>query len=368
MSARNQGLVPKSIISSLKQTDYNQWQREQAPRGQKLRLFLPPAISAVLKKEDKKSLQKIKDKRSAERKAPGMGLKVTSSSRQKLGWQPVKTKDKAKTDTLENIKILQRLSKSKMASLEELKHHSHVLLEKNQDLVEEIQEIEADSAKHARSLLQQYDMFGRIIATLRDSNQNQVGVARAELGAVEKMVEKNMGKLDLELKRVSTKVHTFQEEVNVLRTYMDKEYPLKAVQISSLLRSIRNLSEEQQDELEDTEDLAKRFLETLAGKAREEQERILQTVADKTLLQYQDGLEQMHRNNMELKKQIETQKEIIEDLVKEIKELHKSIIMLHQSLGDPRDVIFPDVLLRRPRCTPDMEVILNIPTDEDFPL
>ncbi|KAG8131529.1 hypothetical protein E2320_009453 [Naja naja] len=49
---------------------------------------------------------------------------------------------------------------------------------------------------------------------------------------------------------------------------MDKEYPLKAVQIASLLRSIRNLNEEQQD-----------------------------------------GLEQMHRNNKELRRQIDVQKE-----------------------------------------------------------
>ncbi|KAL7975941.1 hypothetical protein Chor_005499 [Crotalus horridus] len=175
-------------------------------------------------------------------------------------------------------------------------------MEKNKELMEKIQETEADSASQARTLLQQYDMFG-------DSNQNQVGVAKAELKAVEKNVEKNMTKMDLELKRVGTKVHTLQEEVNLLRTYMDKEYPLKAVQISSLLRNIRNLNEEQQYELEDTEDLAKRFLDSLAGKARDEQERILQSVADKTLLQYQDGLEQMHRNNVELRRQIKAQKE-----------------------------------------------------------
>ncbi|XP_032074530.1 uncharacterized protein C20orf96 homolog [Thamnophis elegans] len=173
--------------------------------------------------------------------------------------------------------------------------------------------------------------------------------------------------LNQELTRVDTRVHTMQEEVNVLRSYMDKEYPLKAVQIASLLRTIRNLNEEQQDELEDTEDLARRFLDTLTKKARDEQERILHSVADKKLLQYQDGLEQMHRNNTELRRQIDVQKEVIDDLVEEVTELQKSIITLHHSLEDPYNIIFPDVLLRRPKCTPDMEVVLDIPTD-DFPL
>ncbi|KAK9404986.1 putative protein C20orf96 like [Crotalus adamanteus] len=376
MSARNPNLFPRSFIGSLNQTDYSQWEREAMPRRPKLRLFLPPAPPPGMK-EGKKFLQKIQPKRSEDRKARALVLRATPSMRHKVGWHQALTEEMAKA----NIKILQRLSKSKMTSLEELRHHSSILMEKNKELMEKIQETEADSASQARTLLQQYDMFGRIIATLQDSNQNQVGVAKAELKAVEKNVEKNMMKMDLELKRVGTKVHTLQEEVNLLRTYMDKEYPLKAVQISSLLRNIRNLNEEQQVdgggapsqgwaeyELEDTEDLAKRFLDSLAGKARDEQERILQSVADKTLLQYQDGLEQMHRNNVELRRQIKAQKEVIDDLVKEVKELHKSIIVLHQSAGDPYSTIFPDVLLRRPKCTPDMEVVLNIPTDGDFPL
>ncbi|XP_058030624.1 uncharacterized protein C20orf96 homolog [Ahaetulla prasina] len=364
MSSRNPSLFPKSFISSLNQTDYSQWEREEVPRKPKLRLLLPPTVPAGMKKEGNKFQQKIQPKKSEERKARSLALKATPSMRYKVGWHQALTEEMAKA----NIKILQRLSKSKTASLEELRRHSVVLLEKNKALMETIQETEADSANQARSLLQQYDMFGRIIATLRDSNQNQAGIAKAELSDAEKKVEKKMAKLDQELKRVGTKVHTLQEEVNVLRTYMDKEYPLKAVQIASLLRSIRNLNEEQQYELEDTEDLARRFLDTLAGKARDEQERILRSVADKTLLQYQDGLEQMHRNNTELRRQIGVQKEVIDDLMKEVTELHKSIICLHQSLGDPYNIIFPDILLRRPKCTPDMEVVLNVPTDDDFPL
>ncbi|XP_070604843.1 uncharacterized protein C20orf96 homolog isoform X2 [Erythrolamprus reginae] len=364
MWSRGLSLYPKSFISSLNQTDYSQWEREEAPRRPKFRLHLPPSMTPGTKKEGKKFLQKMQSRKTDDRKAWSLALKASPSMRHKVGWHQALTEEMTKA----NIRILQRLSKSKTASLEELKRHSSVLMEKNKELMESIQEAEANSATQARSLLQQYDMFGRIITTLRDSNQNQVGVAKAELSSAEKKVEKKMAKMDQELKQVSSRVHTLQEEVNVLRTYMDKEYPLKAVQISSLLRSIRNLNEEQQDELEDTEDLARRFLESLAGKARDEQEHILQSVADKTLLQYQDGLEQMHRNNTELRRQIGVQKEVIDDLVNEVGELHKNIAFLHGALGDPYNTIFPDILLRQPKCTPDMEVVLNIPTDEDFPL
>ncbi|XP_061463408.1 uncharacterized protein C20orf96-like [Rhineura floridana] len=368
MAFMDSHIFPKSVIRTIRQTDYSQWQREDVGRKHTLKLSLPPVLASKdWKKEGKNgSPRKPKDKRIEWGKTPGLVVKMTPSVRQRAAWQQNLIREMKVAKRLESIKIIQRLSKSKTISLEELKHHSNVLLEKNQQLMKEIKEMDADTASQARGFLQQYDMFGTIITSLRDSSQNHVGVAKADLEATEKMVEKNLGKLDQEMKRMQTKVHALQEELNTLRTYMDKEYPVKAVQIASLMRNIRNLREEQQDELEDMEDLSKRFLETLAGKAREEQELILQDVAKKKLMQYQDGLQQMNRNNLHLKRQIDAQKEIIDGLVKEIKGLHKSIIRLHHSVGDPREVIFADVLLRRPKCTPDMEIILNISTDEDF--
>lgn len=298
----------------------------------------------------------------------GSRLKISPSMKQKAAWQHIAAKETGGAKSLENIRIMQKLSKNKMNSLDELKHHSSVLLEKNLQLMEDIKETDAQTVKEARELLQQYDMFGATIASLQDSSQNQVGVAKAELQATEKMVENRMGKLDQERKRMTSKVQIVQDELNVLRTYMDKEYPVRAVQIASLLRSIRNLGEEQQDELEDIEDLSKRFLESLAGKVREEEENILQAVAENQLSQYKDGLSQMNRNNMGLRRQIKAQKELIDDMLNEIQELQKKIMSLHDVIRDPREVIFANVLLRRPRCHPDMEVVLDIPTEGDFPL
>lgn len=45
---------------------------------------------------------------------------------------------------------------------------------------------------------------------------------------------------------MNRKVHALQDELGVLRTYMDKEYPAKAIQIDQLLRDIQSLKEEQQ--------------------------------------------------------------------------------------------------------------------------
>ncbi|XP_048354074.1 uncharacterized protein C20orf96 homolog, partial [Sphaerodactylus townsendi] len=258
------------------------------------------------------------------------------------------------------------LSKAKKGSLEEVKRHSRFLLEKNRQLMEDIQEKDAETSRCARDLLQQYDMFGTIIATLQDSSQNQVGVMKAELQEAEKTVDKSMGKLDQELSRMTTRVHTLQEELNFLRTYMDKEYPVKSVQIASLLRSIKDLNEEQQDELEEAKETATLFLQTITENIKGETDKILQAVIDERLLDYQGGLQQMDRNNQELRRQIETQQKIIDDLEKDIHVLHTDTMMFHNALKPPRCVIFEDVLLQRPICTPDMEIVLNIPTEGDL--
>lgn len=57
-------------------------------------------------------------------------------------------------------KFFQKLTKSKRKSLHELKHHSATLVETNGRLAQDIQQTDASTAKHARDLLQQYEMFG----------------------------------------------------------------------------------------------------------------------------------------------------------------------------------------------------------------
>lgn len=135
------------------------------------------------------------------------------------------------------------------------------------------------------------------------------------------------------------------------------------MQIVLLLSNIQNLKKQQQDEIEQTEKMGQAILEELEKKAQLEQEEILQKVVEEVLL-HQDGLKQMVINNHVLRREIIRQKEIIKDLEEEISELKRSVQTLRQSARDPREMIFADVFLHRPKCTPDTEVVLHIPTEE----
>ncbi|KFZ63888.1 Uncharacterized protein C20orf96 [Antrostomus carolinensis] len=189
--------------------------------------------------------------------------------------------------------------------------------------MEDIQHTDDSTAKEARDLLQQHEVFQRTEAMLQIFNQNQLDAARAELQELEKTREKNLGKLQQQLDEVTSKVQVLQDELSVLQTYIN-------------------------DGQDKAEDMGKAVLEELEEKTRVEQEALLQKVLEEMLL-HQDGLKQMVINNHVLRREILRQREIIKDLEEEIGELKRSIQTLRQSTRNPRELIFADVFLHRPK-------------------
>ncbi|XP_064377767.1 uncharacterized protein C20orf96 homolog isoform X3 [Dromaius novaehollandiae] len=325
MDAR--GLVP-NVTEDFKKMDYSNWQRIEAKEKKSAarKLTLPPITSEGKKKKGKKN----KPVTFRLNKNPPLPSK-TLPSQEKYGsftQRKSSLKDAELAKNLEDIRIIKHLTKLKINFIEELKQHSAYLAETNCRLIEDIQHTDERTAKQARDLLQQHELFGTVKATMQNFTQNRLDTARAEFQEMEEKMEKNLGKLQRQLDEATSKVQVLQDELHVLQNYMDREYPAKAVQIASLLHKIQNLKEQQQE-----------------------------------VLLHQDGLRQLFMNNHLLQCEVQRQREIIKDMAEEISELKRSIQTLQQSMGDPRELIFADVLLRRPKCTPDTEVVLNIPAE-----
>nr|XP_009679284.1 PREDICTED: uncharacterized protein C20orf96 homolog isoform X1 [Struthio camelus australis] len=359
MDARD--LVP-IVVEDFKKIDYSKWQRIEAKekKSSAPKLTLPPITNEGKKKKGKKS----KPVTLMLNKNPPLPSK-TLSSQEKYGsftQRKLSLKETELTKNLEDVKTIKHLTKLKINFIEELKQHSAYLAETNRRLVEDIQHTDDHTAKQARDLLQQYEAFGKVKAAMQNFTQSRLDTARAEFREMEEKMEKNLEKLQQQLDKATSKVQVLQDELHMLQTYMDREYPAKAVQIAFLLRKIQSLKEQQQYEIDETEALGKALLEELEAKLRVEQEELLERVMEEMLL-HQDGLKQMVMNNHILQCEVQGQREIIKDLAEEISELKRSIQTLQQSAGDPRELIFADVLLRRPKCTPDTEVVLNIPTE-----
>ncbi|GAB0197366.1 hypothetical protein GRJ2_002201900 [Grus japonensis] len=364
-----------SIMEEFKRIDYSKWQKTAAEerKSPAHRLTLPP-----LTDEDKK-------KKKGEKNKPVVAFMLskktplpseTSSSQEKyrsFAQRKLALRKAELANTLEEIKIAtvratniqcwDNLTSLKKNAIEELKQCSARLAETNCQLIKDIQHTDDITAKQARALLRQYEVLQRVKAMVQTFNQNQLDTARAELQEMEKTMEKNLGKLQQQLDEVTSKVQVLQDKLGILRTYIDEQYPEQAVQIVLLQHSIQNLKEQQQEEIKKTEETGKAILEELEEKTWAEEEALLQKVVEEMLL-HQDGLKQMVINNHILQREILRQREIIKDLEEEIGELKRSIQTLRQRARDPKELIFADVLLRRPKCTPDTEVVLSIPAKE----
>ncbi|KAM9648204.1 LOW QUALITY PROTEIN: uncharacterized protein C20orf96 homolog [Morphnus guianensis] len=392
-----------SITEEFKRIDYSKWQKAEAEerKSPAHRLTLPLLTS----KDKKKKGEKNKPVAFMLSKKPPLPSETSSSQEKYRSFTQRKLalKKAELAKTLEEIKITTNLTNLKKNAVEELKQRSAHLAETNCRLMKDIQHTDDSTAKQARTLLQQYEVFQRVKAIVQTFNQNRLDTARAELQETEKTMEKNLGKLQQQLDEVTSKVQVLQDELSVLRTYIDGQYPEQAVQIALLQRSIQKLKEQQQvprplfsvareegegrggrniwlscltfllflctpsccsqEEIDKTEEMGKAILEELEEKARAEQEALLQKVVEEMLL-HQDGLKQMVKNNHILRCEILRQREIIKDLEEEIGELKRSIQTLRQSARDPRELIFADILLHRPKCMPDTEVVLSLPAKE----
>ncbi|KFV03465.1 Uncharacterized protein C20orf96, partial [Pterocles gutturalis] len=183
-----------------------------------------------------------------------------------------------------------------------------------------IRHTDQSTARQARLLLQQYEGFQRVQAMVQMVHRNRLDTARAELQEMEKTMERNLGKLQQQLAELTAKVEALQDELSILRTYIDGQ----------------------------TEKMVEALLGELEEKVWAEKEALLQKVVEEMLLD-QDGLKEMVINNHLLRGAILRERQIIKDLEEEIGELRRSIQALQQSAKDPREVIFADVLLRRPR-------------------
>nr|XP_019574248.1 PREDICTED: uncharacterized protein C20orf96 homolog [Rhinolophus sinicus] len=87
----------------------------------------------------------------------------------------------------------------------------------------------------------------------------------------------------------------------------------------------------------------------------------------KTLQPHREALLKKTQESQDMKKYRDKFKEFINQFEEEISILRAEIKKLQNQIREPREIVFADVLLRRPKCTPDMDVILNIPVEDVLP-
>ncbi|KAM6148229.1 uncharacterized protein C20orf96-like [Rhynchocyon petersi] len=261
----------------------------------------------------------------------------------------------------------QTVLKSRRASLQELKKHEKLLTERNQDLVKAIQNMEENTARKMRGILQQQNILENIVDTLERWSRESLEELKCELQEWEKKEERKMHCLEQQVEQLNAKIKKTLEEINFLSTYMDHEYPVKVVQIATLVRQIQQLKDLQQDELYDLSEMRKMVLQSLSNDIQRKKEDFLKSLAMRILQPHEEILVQKARDNQLMLKYMDKFRDFIDQSVGEMPLLRTQVQHLQVQVQKHREIIFEDILLRRPKCTPDMDVILNIPVEEMLP-
>ncbi|XP_019501186.1 PREDICTED: uncharacterized protein C20orf96 homolog isoform X3 [Hipposideros armiger] len=273
--------------------------------------------------------------------------------------------DSGKTQA--RIRLMRTMLRNRRTSLQELRNQEDFLTKLNQELMKTIQDTEDSWALKVREMLQQQDILGNMINILEYSNRKEMQQMKCELQELEEKQESKMSYLEQQLEQLNAKIKKTHAEVSFLSTYMDHEYPVRSVQIANLVRQLQQVKDSQQDELDELHEMFKMVLESLSNRIQMKKQKLLSAVVAKTLQPHQEGLLQKTQESQDLMKYMDKFKEFINQFEEEISILRAEIKKLQTQTREPREIVFADVLLRRPKCTPDMDVILNIPVEELLP-
>ncbi|XP_055977529.1 uncharacterized protein C20orf96-like [Sorex fumeus] len=296
---------------------------------------------------------------------------------QRLYFKPTKwitrTQQEINREKLEVIKmqskfrLIRSLLRNRRATLFEFRNHEHLLATLSQDLVNKIRDLDDSSARKVQALLQQQKTLSTIIDVLEYVHKKKLQDLKSEVQEWEEKEDLKVHSLEKQMAQLKAQIQRMHEQVNFLSTYMDHEYPVKSIQIAMLGRQLQQLKDSHQEELEDLREMQNKVLQSLYDRLQRKRENILHSLVMKTLSPHQEVLLQKTREIQDLLRYKEKFGDYIAQLEEKMPVLRAEVKQLQEHILEPREVLFADILLRRPKCTPDMDVILDIPVEEVLP-
>ncbi|XP_031228140.1 uncharacterized protein C20orf96 homolog isoform X2 [Mastomys coucha] len=266
------------------------------------------------------------------------------------------------------VRLMRSMLRNQRASLQEVYSHEGYLSKLSQELFQEILNTENSMALSVREMLQQQSVLRNIIDILEYSNKKQVQQLRSELQEWKEKEESKMNSLQCEVDRLNSEIQKASQEVIFLSTYMDHEYPIRLVQIANHERQVQQAKDSQQEELDSLKEMRENILAFFSKTIQEKKMRILKALVVDIQKPHENILLLKTLHSRRLQKCMFWFRELIEQLKEEIPILLSEVEQMYAEIWNPREAVFKDVLLQRPKCTPDMAVELNIPVQDPFSL
>ncbi|XP_061293143.1 uncharacterized protein C20orf96 homolog isoform X1 [Bos javanicus] len=352
-----------STVPQFQVLDYVPWQRSKQRAKPSA---LPPIPQPVgTKKSERKTWSTIQ---------PGWQSKptlwMTSQPRNPLELRRGKL-DSGKTQA--TIRLMRTMLRNRRTSYQELCDHEEFLTNHCGELIKTIQDTEDSAALKVRMLLQQQDVYMTITDILEYSNKKKLHQMKCELQEWEEKEEakirsKNLSAdLEQQVEQLDAQIEKVREQVSFVSTYKDHEYPIKLVQVGNLVRQLQQVKDSQLDELDELSEMCRMVLASMSNQIQNKKKNLLRSLVVKIQRANQETLLQKTWNTRVILKYMDKFQEFIDRFEEEIPRLRAEMEQLEFQIWEPREIVFADVLLRRSKCTPDMDVVLNIPVEEPLP-
>ncbi|XP_043108579.1 uncharacterized protein C20orf96 homolog [Puntigrus tetrazona] len=268
-----------------------------------------------------------------------------------------------------DIKELTLLIKSRKEAIKDLEELCEQLQERNLQMATSIVDTERSSFTRTNELLIQTEQKKRSTVALKRWNDGLIKSAKAEMRDKKDATQTHLSGLRKQLDLLKAKVVEAQKELRKLRTYKDMEFPIKALQIADMERKLDRLKEMQQKEKEDLNLFFKKEMFNLERRRCQREQEVLSAVVEKHASQIPPIVKLMASQNDSIREAIHKKKKFVLEMEQKNEELRKSIQELQ--LLRPKNIrreIFPSVFLKSDKCTPDMDVHLNIPQADLLPM
>ncbi|XP_077982917.1 uncharacterized protein C20orf96-like isoform X2 [Glandiceps talaboti] len=329
----------------IKPTEYDQWSRT--------------GVQQLLQK------QRSKQPATASR----TGSACSSSCRHPWNKKVVNYDDEYERQRQKEMAVLQIQMKARKKSVESYRIRQEQLINDNIELKGIIETDEKGTHKEVKDLLKKYERFRGAVQNLNLKFDKERSSAKKALEEAEEKVDSNLLGLRTEVEKLDDILQKQRKQLKVLRSYKDKEYPVKAMKINELQKQIERLSVEHEDELNELESIIKIEKEKFDKADQDMEHQIKSDITEKAIGAMHDTLKDMALQNMVMEKEIEEHQRKIVELEEYNKTLEEEVkALLRDPKTDLRKQVYPHLYPQEPKCTPDMDVILDIPTQEWLPI
>ncbi|XP_070657553.1 uncharacterized protein C20orf96 homolog isoform X3 [Bos indicus] len=318
-----------STVPQFQVLDYVPWQRSKQRAKPSA---LPPIPQTVgTKKSERKTWSTIQ---------PGWQSKptlwMTSQPRNPLELRRGKL-DSGKTQA--TIRLMRTMLRNRRTSYQELCDHEEFLTNHCGELIKTIQDTEDSAALKVRMLLQQQDVYMTITDILEYSNKKKLHKMKCELQEWEE-----------------------KEEAKIRSKNLSADLEQQVEQLDAQIEKVR-----EQDKLDELSEMCRMVLASMSNQIQNKKKNLLRSLVVKIQRANQETLLQKTWNTRVILKYMDKFQEFIDRFEEEIPRLRAEMEQLEFQIWEPREIVFADVLLRRSKCTPDMDVVLNIPVEEPLP-